>query len=280
MKGVKKIIIFILTAILILNIFNIVPVFALNNEGQKIDIPVFGEVHPRTPRLALSAMFGVADGFNICSLAALTLILSLVFTLKSRKKALFLGGIFILTTAIVYGFLIILWHKLFLILAPYIGVMNILLAVLSLIGGLFFLRQFFNSLRQRGLVCNLVEGTFFGKISQKMGDFFQKKNSLLSLAVIVFLFAAVVVIVEFPCSAIIPMIFAGILADAGVPFVTFLFPYLTVFLLFYMIDETIIFLISVYTMKIWTTSPKISKALNLIIALLLFYVAFYFFSKL
>ena len=244
---------------------------------QKIILPFFGEIDPDISFLALSIVFGIADGFNICSLAALTLILSLVFTLKSRKKALVLGGIFILTTAIVYGALIVVWHKLFLVLAPYIRIMETLIGALSLIGGIYFLRQFIKS-RKQAMVCNFGGG-LFEKISQKMQKIFQKKTGILSLAGIIFAFAAIVAIIEFPCSAIIPVLFAGILADAGVSFTAFLFPYLTIFLVFYMLDEIIVFLISVWTMKIWTGSPKIFRFLNLFIGLLLFYIAFYFLSR-
>ncbi len=285
MKSLKKLILFIAIIILMLNAFNITFASALENntayqpnEVQKIEIPVFGEIDPHISRIALSVIFGIADGFNVCSLAALTLILSLVFTLKSKKKALFLGGTFILTTAIVYGLLIIVWHKLFVFFAPFIGIMNALLGILSLIGGMLFLRQFFISFKKTS-TCNLMGEKFLRKIFQKMQNVFQKKTSILSLAGIIFLFAAIVSIIEFPCSAIIPMIFAGIFAEAGVPFTIFLFPYLTIFLVFYMLDEIIVFLISVQTMKIWTSSPKISKVLNLIIALLLLYVAFLFLSK-
>lgn len=262
----------------VLELIEGIPVYEPKNLlERKIILPIFGEIDPDISFLALSVIFGVADGFNVCSLAALTLILSLVFTLKSRKKALVLGGIFILTTAIVYGALIVVWHKLFLVLAPYIGIMETLIGALSLIGGIYFLRQFIKS-RKQAMVCNFG-GSLFEKISQKMQKIFQKKTGILSLAGIVFAFAAIVAIIEFPCSAIIPVLFAGILADAGVSFTAFLFPYLSIFLVFYMLDEIIVFLISIWTMKIWTDSPKIFRFLNLFIGLLLFYVAFYFLSR-
>src|SRR6056297_747024 len=82
---------------------------SVTDVSDKIDLPVAGEVDPHEYSLpVLSVMLGFLDGFNVCSLGALVLILGLVITLKSRKKILSLGGLFILTTAVIYGLLIVL----------------------------------------------------------------------------------------------------------------------------------------------------------------------------
>ncbi|MCD5396935.1 MAG: hypothetical protein LRZ98_02300 [Candidatus Pacebacteria bacterium] len=63
------------------------------------------------------------------------------------------------------------------------------------------------------------------------------------------LFAVIVTIVEFPCTAIFPVIFTGILVEANIPLSASIF-YILLYLLFYMLDELAIFLIAVYTKKI------------------------------
>jgi len=65
---------------------------------------------------------------------------------------------------------------------------------------------------------------------------FEKKGGILTLVGAVFLFGAIVTIVEFPCSAVLPVIFAGILTEAKIT--TLLsFLYIGIFLIFYLLDE-------------------------------------------
>jgi hypothetical protein len=91
------------------------------------------------------------------------------------------------------------------------------------------------------------------------------------------LFSAVITIVEFPCSAVFPAIFSGILAEANLPLYLSLL-YIGVYILFYMLDEIAVFLIAVFTMKIWILSPRFIVILNLFASILLFLLAFYYFT--
>lgn len=242
-------------------------------QNQKVKIPILGEIDIERFSIPLLAIiFGFFDGFNVCSLGALILILGLVIVLKSRKKILILGGSFILVTAIVYWVLILLWHQLFVFIGPYIKSMELLIGLVALAGGIYFLREFFRS-RKKGAICKF--GGISEKLSQKIQKIFEKKSGILMMLAAVFLFAAAITIIEFPCTAILPVIFTGILAQAEIPFQSSLF-YIGLYVFFYMLDELFIFLITVFTMKIWITSPKFIIWLNLIAALMLFFLgAFY-----
>ena len=79
-----------------------------DKDKKKINLPIIGEVDLTKYSLpAQAVILGFFDGFNVCSLGALILILGLVLILRSRSKILIFGGIFILTTAIIYGLLIL-----------------------------------------------------------------------------------------------------------------------------------------------------------------------------
>ena len=71
----------------------------------------------------------------------------------------------------------------------------------------------------------------------------------------IFLFAIIITIIEFPCSAVVPVAFAGVLAQAGLSSFQYIF-YISLFALFYMLDEIVVFLIAFFTMKIWLASSK------------------------
>ena len=91
-----------------------------SSEKEEVALPIIGEIDASKYSLpALSAILGFFDGFNVCSLGALVLILGLVLAFKQRKKIFVYGAVFIATTALIYGLLIIVWHQIFSALASY-----------------------------------------------------------------------------------------------------------------------------------------------------------------
>jgi len=223
----------------------------------------------------LATVFGILDGFNVCSLGALVLILGLVLALRSRKKTLLFGAIFILTTAVVYGLLIVIWYQIFSFLIPYMRIMEIIIGLLGIGGAVYFLRQFIK-FRKYGPVCETTAGKgiiagFFSKLQKS----FQGSRNIFLLLGAVLLFAAVITIIEFPCSAVVPVAFAGVLAQAGLSTASYLF-YIALYLIFYMLDEIIVFLIAFLTMKIWLTSSRVIVWVILAEAIILFIFGLYY----
>lgn len=241
-----------------------------------ITLPFLGEIDPGEYSLpALAILLGFLDGLNVCSLGALIFILGLVLALRSRKKIIVFGGIFILTTAIIYGFLIFLWYKLFSLLSSYIGFMQIVVGLMAIGGGIYFLRQFLK-FRKQGAVCEMETGQkITSKFTSKIQESLTKKGNILAIAGSILLFAAVITIVEFPCSAAVPVVFAGILADAGLSTFQYLL-YIALFILFYMLNEIIVFSIAVFKMSVWLTSKKFVTWITLIEAIILFLLGLYY----
>ena len=217
-------------------------------------------------------VLGGLDGFNICSLGALILILGLVLALKSKKKILIFGGLFITTTMIVYTGLILLWHRLFIFISPHIKKMEIFIGLLALGGAIYFLNSTYKSIKNKN-ICKF--GGISEKIMRKVQKIFESKANIFVLVGAILLFAAVVTIIEFPCTAFFPALFTGILAKTQTPFNLSLF-YIAIYAFFYMLDEVAIFLIALFTMKIWIASPKIIAFINSIATLLLFLISFYY----
>jgi thiol-disulfide isomerase/thioredoxin len=227
----------------------------ITNVENKINVPFAGSINPENHSLpALSVLLGLLDGFNVCSLGALVLILGLVIALKSRKKILGLGSVFVITTALIYGLLIVLWYQLFSALSSFVGAITVIVGLLAVFGGIFFLIEFRNYIKY-GPKCNTAGNRFVNKLSGKVQKAFRSKSGLLTLTGIIFLFAAAITVIEFPCSAAVPVVFAGILAEQGLSVLSYL-TYIGIFVLFYMLDEIIVFLIAVWKMDVWLASPK------------------------
>ena len=243
---------------------------------KSFNIPLFGEIRmSNLSFLAMAIALGTLDGFNVCSLGAIILILSLVLALGSRKKILIFGGIFILTTAVVYGFLIFFWYKLFEAVIPYFKIINVLIGVLGVGGGVYFFRQFLN-FRKSCPTCDSGTGSkISSKFLPKLQNILKNPSSIFLAAGAISAFAFILTVVEFPCSAVVPIAFAAVLAKAGLSSVSYVF-YISIYLIFYLLDEIIVFLIAFFTSKIWLSSPKFFKWIVLAEALILFSLGFYY----
>jgi len=245
-------------------------------EDNKINLPIIGEIDLTKYSLpAQAVVLGFFDGFNICSLGALILILGLVLVLRSRTKILIFGGTFILVTAIVYGLLIVLWYQVFYLVAPVLKIMNIFVGVLGILGGVYFFKKFLKY-KKYGPTCDIDAGKgIVGKFSKRLKDNFKKSGGLWAIILSIFIFAIVITIVEFPCSAVIPVFFASALAEAQISGLTYLL-YIAIFILFYMLDEIIIFLIALFTMTIKLSSSRVMVWLVLLESIVLFGLGIYY----
>ena len=245
----------------------------IDSSSEKITLPIFGEIDVVNYSLpVLAIILGVVDGFNVCSLGALVIILGLVMVLRSRKRILLVGGCFLLTTVAVYGLLIFLWYKFFSFISPYIRSLEIFIGLLALAGGVYLLRQFFKALKQ-GVSCQ--SGGIIEKLTPRVQKIFEKKTNLAFLLGVVALFAVAVTVVEFPCSAFLPVLFTSIMVEMETPPLTSFF-YMLLYLFFYMTDELIIFLIAIATLKIRIVSPKFINIFNLIAALIFLFLGVYY----
>jgi len=240
---------------------------------DRIKIPILGYIDANNLSLpALASVLGFFDGFNICSLGALVLILGLVIALRSRKKILLFGGAFILVSVIVYWSLVFLWHRIFIFFAPLAQNMEMLIGLLAALGGWYFLKEFLNS-KKRGAVCKF--GGFSDRMAGKISEIFEKKSGILVMLAAVSLFASAVTIIEFPCTAFFPVIFTGIMAQMEVPFSLSLL-YISIYVFFYMLDEFIVLFLAVFTMRIWIASPKFVTWLSLFASIIMFLFGFYY----
>lgn len=241
-----------------------------------VNLPLIGKLDTSQYSLPLlTVIMGTLDGFNICSLGALVLILGLVLTLRSRAKIFAYGGIFLLTTAIVYGILIVLWYKLFDLLSDYMRAMEILIGLLGIGGGIYFLKEFLK-FRRYGPTCETGSQGITNRFTEKIKKTItEDSTTTLALIGLVLLFAAIITVVEFPCSAAVPLVYAGILAKADLSSFSYLI-YIAFFVLFYLADELIVFGVAVWKMSVWMTSPKFVTWITLVESIILFGLGIYY----
>ncbi len=223
----------------------------------------------------IAIILGSIDGFNVCSIGALILILSIVLVFDSKKKIFFFGGLFIVTTVVIYGSLVFVWGKLFEALIGHLEILRIIVGLAALGGGVYFFKEFWRFFRY-GPTCESSKSKIAQKATEKIMKVFEKPGQGIALlAGAVISFAAIITIVELPCSVGVPIAFSGILVEAGVSLTEYI-GYILLFLFFYMLIEIVIFTGAVLTKKIWFAGSKTITWITFTGAMVLFYLAFYY----
>ena len=206
-------------------------------------LPVLGVVDLQDFSLfTLSAVLGVIDGFNPCAMWVLITFLVILSQAGSKKKMVFLAGLFILAEAIMYNLILNVWYKtwdfvaLDQIVTPLVG-------LLAFGGGVFFLWRWHKN-KDAALVCDISD---FETQSKTIGKFQAVVNQPITIASILTILAIAfsVNIIEFACSIGIPQAYTKILDLNMLSFMEQQF-YILVYTIGYMIDDFIVFGLAIW----------------------------------
>ena len=233
----------------------------LNGEIKTINI--FGkEVNPVNLSLpVLSIVLGAIDGFNPCAMWVLIFLITMLFNMKDRKKMWFLGITFLVTSALVYLLFMFAWLGITTTLLTKVSWFRILIALVALVGAFVNLRSFYRSIKN-GTGCEVVDNKKRKNIMTRIRKITSEKSFILAILGVMIL-AASVNIIELACSAGIPVLFTNVLALNNLTKLqTTLYIYL--YILFFLIDDIIVFVIAMLTLNIKAISTKYTKYSHLI----------------
>ncbi len=229
------------------------------DEDVTVDVPIAGKFNLKNFSLmSAAALIGLVDGFNPCAMWILLFLISVLIGMKDRKRMWILGLAFLLTSAIVYMFIMLSWISIAVKITTIVWVRNII-AIIALIGAIVNLKSFFIS-KDSG--CDVVDENKRKKMFTKIRKFTSEKSFILALFGIVGL-AVSVNLIELACSAGLPLVFTELLAlNHTSNFMRFL--YTLVYIFFFLIDDLVVFFIAMITMKITGISTKYNKYSHLI----------------
>lgn len=224
-----------------------------------ISVPLIGKVNLKDFSIPSAAMLvGFVDGFNPCAMWVLLFLISMLLTMKDRKRMWTLGLSFLFTSGFVYMLIMLFWYKVSINITTSIFIRNII-AVFAIVAAVFNIRKFFIS-KDSG--CTVTNDKKRRNILEKIKKFTHEKNFLLAICGVVGL-AISVNIVELACSLGLPLIFTQLLAINNVDgFMAFI--YTLIYILFFLIDDIIVFVIAMKTMKVTAISTKYNKYSHLI----------------
>lgn len=207
------------------------------------DLPFIGVVDLQSFSLfTLSAVLGVIDGFNPCAMWVLITFLVILSQAGSKKKMIFLAGLFIFAEAIMYNLILNVWYKTwdFVALDQYV---TPLVGFLALGGGIFFLWRWHKN-KKTELVCDITD---IDSQMKTINKFKQVVNSPITIASVfaILVIAFSVNIIEFACSIGIPQAYTKILDLNMLTFMEQQF-YIMVYTVGYMIDDFIVFGLAIW----------------------------------
>ena len=231
--------------------------------GEIKTIKIFGKnVNPVNLSLpVLSIVLGAIDGFNPCAMWVLIFLITMLFNMKDRKKMWFLGITFLVTSALVYLLFMFAWLGITTQLLTKVSWFRILIAAVALIGAFVNLKSFYKSIKT-GSGCQVVDKNKRKNIMTRIKKITTEKSFILAILGVMVL-AASVNIIELACSAGIPVLFTNVLALNNLTkFQTTMYVYL--YILFFLIDDIIVFVIAMLTLNIKAISTRYTKYSHLI----------------
>lgn len=255
------------------------PTYEINDYDTSIDeyledygnysfnIPIIGEVNTKTLTIPMIAVvMGFIDGFNPCAMWILLFLITMLISMKDRKKMWILGSTFLITSALIYFLIMLAWLNVAVLITK-VNIIRSVIGFIAIIGGLYNIITTFKT-SENG--CNATDKKDRKKIMERIKKFTSEKSIWLSLIGVIAL-AISVNLIELACSAGLPVMFTQILVINDLSKIEY-FIYIMVYIFFFLIDDLLIFIIAVSTMKVSGISVKygkISKIVGGIILLLI-----------
>lgn len=233
--------------------------------NKKIDIPILGKVNMKNSSLGIIAIvLGFVDGFNPCAMWILLFLINMFLGTKDKKKSWILGFTFLVISAFIY-FLSMLGINVIIGVAT-VGYLKIAIAIFILIMGIFSLRKYLK-IRKEEAGCSIVDNRKRKKLVTKVKKIISNKNFILSIVGISTL-AISVNLIELACSLGFPMIFTEMLTINNITGISRIL-YLLLYVFFYMIDDMVVFTISMITLQATGITNKYNKLCALVSSIIM-----------
>ena len=237
----------------------------LDNNQNEIKLPLLGTINAKDVSIPVVAVIlGLIDGFNPCAMWILLFLINMLFGMKDKKRAWILGYAFLLTSGVVY-FLSMIGIN-FILGVTTIQYMKLAIAIFILVAGILNLKKYLKT-RKEEAGCTVVDEKKRKNIVGKMKKIKNSDNFIIALLGIIVL-ATTVNLIELACSLGFPVIFTEILNLNNINGITKII-YLLIYIVFYLLDDIIVFTISMFTLEATGITNKYNKLCTLISAIIM-----------
>jgi cytochrome c biogenesis protein CcdA/glutaredoxin len=234
-----------------------------------VDVPFVGEVDVGDRSLLVSTVvIGFVDGVNPCSLWVLMMLLALVLHSGSRARVALVGTVFLTITAALYGLYIVGAYSALSYADASVWIRVAVVAVAGVLGAL----QLLDAARP-GLAPSLsIDASRRPGLFRRMRSLAGEGRGVPAVVLGTAALAVGVSLLETPCTAGLPVLWSGMVADAGVRGLGFVFLIL-VYLAVFLLDELLVFGAAVVTMRATKLQERHGRALKLVSGLVMIALA-------
>ena len=166
----------------------------------------------------------------------LVYLISLVATLRDKKRIWLIVGSFVLASGILYFLFMTVWLNLFLFIG-YVKAVTIVIGLVALGGGIWQIRGVIKT--KGAVVCEVTDEQSRKKTMTKVQEIVSSPLTW-GIVVGIVVLAFTVNAVEFVCSAAVPAVFTRVLSLASLTTLQY-YGYILLYVLFFMLDDLVIF---------------------------------------
>ena len=244
---------------------NIKESLEIDNNSNMIKLPLLGNVNMKEVSLPLvTIILGLINGFNPCSMWVLLFLINMLFGIKSKKKSWIIGFSFLFVSFVIY-FLSLLGINILVDVTAYKW-MKIIIGLIILVVGILNIRKFIK-MRKEEVGCEVVSDKKRKKIIDRIKKVIESKTLLLAI-IGVSILAASINVIGLACSLGFPLVFNELLTINEINGISKII-YLLLFTLFYLLDDIIIFILSMISLESKAISNKYTKLTTIISAIIM-----------
>ena len=244
---------------------NIKESLEIDNNSNMIKLPLLGNVNMKEVSLPLvTIILGLINGFNPCSMWVLLFLINMLFGIKSKKKSWIIGFSFLFVSFVIY-FLSLLGINILVDVTAYKW-MKIIIGLIILVVGILNIRKYIK-MRKEEVGCEVVSDKKRKKIIDRIKKVIESKTLLLAI-IGVSILAASINVIGLACSLGFPLVFNELLTINEINGISKII-YLLLFTLFYLLDDIIIFILSMITLESKAISNKYTKLTTIISAIIM-----------
>ena len=231
-------------------------------ESHKLDIPLIGTIDLEMLSIPVIAIvIGLVDGFNPCAMWVLIFLITLLLNYSDRKKMWTLGLTFIVTSGLIY-FLFMLGVIQISNYTTQVNWLKYLIGTFALGLGTYNIYRYIQSKKKGEDGCDVTSKEDRKRIMLRAKKAVENDTFILAIIGIILL-AVTVNFIELLCSLGLPVVYTEILSYNNITGIKSIF-YLVLYIIFFLLDDIIVFVIAMKTLKIKAISNKYTKYSHLI----------------
>jgi cytochrome c biogenesis protein CcdA len=234
-------------------------------DDRSMTLPFLGVVDAGTTSLLVGTLvIAFVDGFNPCSLWALSMLLALVLRTSSRQRVLAVGTVFLVVTAGLYGLYIAGLYGTLQFMAHAAWIRSVI-ALIALVFGVINLKDFWWFRRGPSLtISDRAKPGLYRRMRAAASD----ERSLPAVLGGTALLALGVSLLETPCTAGYPLLWADLLSSQGVT-TTVAVSLFGLYMIVFLLDEFAVFGAAVVAMRVSRLEERHGRVLKLVSGMLM-----------